>query len=57
MIKDKHSWRKSSPKSHGDDELITKYQHPNRDWVGSITVGGKRARAYLQKYSDRKEME
>lgn len=50
MIKDKHSWRKSSPKSHGDDQLITDYKHPNRDWIGSVTVGGKKAREFLTKH-------
>lgn len=44
IIRDKHAWRKSSPKSHGDDEIIFNYQHPNRDWVGTVTVGGKKAR-------------
>lgn len=48
MIKDKNSWRKSSPKSHGDDEIILKYHHPLRDWVGTITVGGKLAREVKQ---------
>ena len=48
MIKDKYSWRKSSPKSHGDDEMILGYEHPNRDWKGTIVVGGKRARQAIK---------
>jgi hypothetical protein len=47
IIRDKHAWRKSSPKSHGDDEIILNYKHPNRDWVGTVTVGGKKARSAL----------
>lgn len=47
IIRDKHSWRKSSPKSHGDEETILTYQHPNRDWVGTVVVGGIRAREAL----------
>jgi|SRR5690554_492537 len=52
MIKDKHSWRKSSPKSHGDDEMIINYQHPRRDWVGTIIVGGKLARKAIAKANE-----
>jgi len=47
IIRDKHYWRKSSPKSQGDDELIKDYHHPNRDWIGTVVVGGKRARQAL----------
>lgn len=47
IIRDKHAWRKSSPRSHGDDENILDYHHPNRDWVGTVAVGGKRARQAL----------
>lgn len=49
IIRDKDSWKKSSPRSYGDDEIILNYQHPNRDWVGTIDVGGKRARTALQR--------
>lgn len=49
IIRDKHAWRKSSPRSHGDDENILDYHHPNRDWVGTVAVGGKRAREALKR--------
>lgn len=52
MIKDKHSWKESSPKCHGDDELIVKYKHPNRDWIGSVAVGGKLARQTLKELGE-----
>lgn len=48
MIKTSDHWTKSSPRTYGDSELIEDYSHPNKDWVGSIVVGGKRARAYLK---------
>lgn len=48
MIKTSDSWTKSNPRTYGDSELIENYKHPNKDWIGSIVVGGKRARAYLK---------
>lgn len=48
MIKTSDSWTKSNPSTYGDSELIEDYSHPNKDWVGSIVVGGKRARSYLK---------
>lgn len=52
MIKTSDYWTKSSPRNYGDSELIEDYSHPNKDWVGSIVVGGKRARAYLKENCD-----
>ena len=48
MIKTSDHWTKSNPRTYGDSELIEDYSHPNKDWVGSIVVGGKKARAYLK---------
>lgn len=48
MIKTSDHWTKSNPRTYGDSELIEDYSHPNKDWVGSIVVGGKRARAYFE---------
>jgi hypothetical protein len=44
MIKNNKGWIPSSPKRHGDEELVRGYSHPGTDWVGSIRVGGKTAR-------------
>jgi hypothetical protein len=43
---------------HLDDEMILDYKHPGTDWVGTITVSGKRAREVLKKFggSDDKEL-
>lgn len=49
MIKKAESWDKSDPRNHGDSELIKDYHHPDREWVGSVVVGGKRAREFLEK--------
>jgi len=50
MVKDKHSWRKSSPRSHGDDEYIRSYHHERPvGLIGTVSVGGKRARQALSK--------
>lgn len=35
------SWDKTDPIWHGDSELILGYRHPNTEWIGSVTVGGK----------------
>lgn len=43
------SWDKTDPRRHGDSELILGYRHPNTEWIGSVTVGGKRAREALAK--------
>lgn len=45
----KHSWDRSNPYKKDDRELIKDYHHPNTDWVGSVVVGGKRAREALKK--------
>lgn len=42
------SWNKVSPREHNDSEIIKNYAHPKTDWVGSVVVGGKRARAALR---------
>lgn len=52
MRKDSQSWSSVSPKSHGDKELIRDYHHPGKDWVGTIEVGGKRARDFLKQCSE-----
>ena len=44
----KDSWDKCSPKYFGDDETIFDYAHPKTDWVGTVVVGGKMARAFLK---------
>lgn len=49
ILRDKHSWRKACPKSHGDSEMISGYEHPNTDWRGTVVVGGKLAREVIQK--------
>jgi hypothetical protein len=46
IIRHKDHWVNSSPKNRGDSELIY-YAHPNTDWTGNVTVGGKRARKFL----------
>jgi uncharacterized Zn finger protein (UPF0148 family) len=46
--RNEESWRTSNPREFGDDEMIMKYKHPNTDWVGTVRVGGKRARALLK---------
>lgn len=50
MKKDSRSWSQVSPKSHGDSEIIKNYEHPNKDWRGAVTVGGKRAREWMKKH-------
>ena len=52
MIKTSEYWTKASPKLHGDAELIKNYNHPNKDWLGSITVGGRMAREFLKGVKD-----
>jgi hypothetical protein len=42
------SWQRISPLN--DDEIIQNYKHPERDWIGSIVVAGKRAREYCTKW-------
>ena len=49
ILRDKHSWRKACPKSHGDSEMISGYEHPNTDWRGNVVVGGKLAREVIHK--------
>lgn len=44
------TWSRACPKAHGDEEIIRNYAHKNRDWTGTIVVGGKRAREVMQKY-------
>ena len=46
------TWSKVDPKWHGDGELIKKYKHPKTDWIGSVEVGGKRAREALAKVKE-----
>ena len=41
-------WHRASPKQHGDSETIRHYEHPNTDWVGTVVVGGKKAREALE---------
>ena len=42
-------WHRAIPKQHGDSETIRHYEHPNTDWVGTVVVGGKKAREALGK--------
>lgn len=49
ILRDKLAWRKACPKSHGDSEIISGYEHPNTDWRGTVVVGGKLARQVLSK--------
>ena len=44
------TWSRACPKSHGDEEMIRNYAHKNRDWNGTIVVGGKRAREVMAKF-------
>lgn len=39
------AWNKSSPREKDDQELIRGYKHPERDWIGTVVVGGKLARS------------
>jgi hypothetical protein len=32
-----------------DDELIKNYRHPQTEWIGSVSVSGRRAREYFQR--------
>lgn len=47
--RDKSCWHRCVP----DYELILNYQHPNTDWVGTIEVGGKRAREALKPFGEK----
>lgn len=46
----KDSWDKKYPEN--DSEMIRNYNHPNTDWVGTIVVGGKKAREALSKIGE-----
>ena len=48
----KGSWDKCSPKNFGDEEAIAGYAHPRTDWIGTVVVGGKMARAFLKENKD-----
>lgn len=43
--RDRDSWTKKTPEP---GEMILGYRHPGREWVGTIVVGGKRAREFLR---------
>ena len=34
-----------------DEEMIRHYRHKNKDWIGTVVVGGKRAREVIKKYN------
>ena len=55
ILRKGEAWNKCDPKVYGDDEIIRHYKHPDKDWTGTITVGGKKARAYQAKYSQKLE--
>lgn len=40
------SWTRKNPEP---GEVIPDYRHPGRDWVGTIVVGGHKARAFMQR--------
>jgi hypothetical protein len=48
MEKTAESWKKTNPSRHGDKEIIKNYKHPNSEWTGTISVGGKKARLWLK---------
>ena len=48
--RDKHCWKRTSPKEHGDYIMILNYKHPNTDWIGTVEVGGKMATEILAKH-------
>lgn len=52
IIRKGDAWNKSNPKEHGDDEMIRHYKHPEKEWEGTVTVGGKRARQVLRELDE-----
>lgn len=47
IIRNKAGWVPGNPRHVGDEEQILNYEHPGTDWVGTVRVGGKLARATL----------
>jgi len=44
----KDHWVHSTPCQKGDREFIKQYKHPGTEWIGTVGVGGKRAREALK---------
>jgi hypothetical protein len=48
----KDHWVHSSPCQKGDRVFIKNYKHPETDWIGTVGVGGKRARETMARYEE-----
>lgn len=48
------TWHHIDPRNTSDGEQILNYHHPGTDWVGTVYVGGKKARAVLEQFRDAK---